>query len=296
GVREDAPEPRDRRARHAEQEVTDRPDDFADHDEAAVGQNVVRADDGAGEGVLDREEPVLGRARAHGFADVPELPARERDGAVAEEFEDRLLAERARLALERDARTGAARLARRATGRRRGRQRIGRNAHPCLLDENEKGPRDHPRAGSVRWSWRASGAQSSTRLAARGAGREAKEKVGERQDRVHILPITSTPGACQGARRDPGPAPPGARRARVLPWAGHRRPHRPRRRGHLFDGGKMRLTALLLTGAAALAAAPSLDAQDAPLTARADLIDQAGRRVGEAMLVETPNSGVLIRL
>jgi len=58
----------------------------------------------------------------------------------------------------------------------------------------------------------------------------------------------------------------------------------------------MRLTALLLTGAAALAAAPSLDAQDAPLTARADLIDQAGRRVGEAMLVETPNSGVLIRL
>lgn len=44
-----------------------------------------------------------------------------------------------------------------------------------------------------------------------------------------------------------------------------------------------------------LAAAPSLHAQT-PLTARADLIDTRGRKVGEAVLRETPDHGVLIEI
>lgn len=53
------------------------------------------------------------------------------------------------------------------------------------------------------------------------------------------------------------------------------------------------------TGALAIAlstlAAAGLHAQE-PLTARAELIDARGQRVGEATLVETPGSGVWIRL
>ncbi|HEX7117976.1 MAG TPA: superoxide dismutase family protein [Longimicrobiales bacterium] len=51
----------------------------------------------------------------------------------------------------------------------------------------------------------------------------------------------------------------------------------------------------LLAIALTLTAAASLSAQER-LTARADLIDARGRKVGEATLHETPNSGVHIEL
>ena len=51
----------------------------------------------------------------------------------------------------------------------------------------------------------------------------------------------------------------------------------------------------LIATALSLAAASALHAQ-APLTARADLIDARGNKVGEAVLRETPGHGVLIEI